>query len=160
MSRRNETPWERWRRDPRALRYLSEGELRRAFVRFFSRTVSADRVVSINGIFYELPRELGPNGQRGRKIQIQRRLLDRTYHVVSRDRLVRIQPVDLEANARAQRAKRLATAPDGDPESPPSKTAADMAFGHDLGPVTDPEGGCETPNPDFNPNPKSKENPS
>ena len=156
MSRRNETPWGRWKRDPRALRYLSEDELRRAFVRFFSRTVSADRVVSIDGIFYELPRELGPNGQRGRKIQIQRRLLDQTYHVVSRDRLVRIQPVDLEANARAQRAKRPATAPDKDPESPPSKTAADMVFEHDLGPVTDPEGGCDAPNPE----PESKENPS
>ncbi len=154
MSKRNETPWERWKRDPRALRYLSESELQRAFVRFFSRTVSADRVVSIDGIFYELPRELGPNGQRGRKIQIQRRLLDRTYHVVSRDRLVRIQPVDLEANARAQRAKRPATAPDEDPESPPSKTAADMAFEYDLGPVTDSEGGYDAPNPES----ESKEN--
>jgi len=156
VSRRNETPWERWKRDPRALRYLGEDELRRAFVVFLSRTVSADRVVSIDGTFYELPRELGPNGQRGKKIQIQRRLLDQTYHVLSRDRLVRIQPVDLEANARAQRAKRSATATDVDPESPPAKTAADMAFEHDLGPVTDSEGGYDAPNP----NPESEENPS
>lgn len=147
-SQRLESPWERWSRDARELSHVTETELLRAFVLFFTRTATNDRTVSIDGVDYELPLALGPGGRVGVKVQLVHRLLDDTFHVVCGDRLVRLHPVDLAANARAQRAR------GGDSDEPtttrpPAKTAADLAFERDLGPVTDADGGVpELPDPD------------
>jgi hypothetical protein len=138
VSARTESPWSRWERDPRALLHLTEAKLLSAFVLFFTRTASNDRTVPIEGVDHELPLALGPAGRPQSKVQLVHRLLDDTYHVVCGGRLVRIHPVDLAANARAQRARR------DDPsqaQQPPVKTAADLAFERDLGPVTDDDGG-------------------
>jgi hypothetical protein len=135
-----ETPWERWSRDTRSLQHLSEKELARAFVTFLERTISHDRLVSIDGRAYELPREAGRGGKR---VLVTHRLLDGTYHVVAGDRIVRIHRVDLAANARSPRAR-----PDADDErSPPDRTAADLGFERDLGPVVDEDGGALPPHP-------------
>ena len=142
MSERLESPWQRWSRDPRALSHLSEDELARAFVAFHERTVSNDRLVSIDGVDYELPRELGPSGRTGSKVQLVEKLLEGSYHVLVGDRLVRIRPVDLAANARSPRS------PPGEEvaaEPTPSKTAADLAYETDLGPVVDADGGALPP---------------
>jgi hypothetical protein len=141
-----ESPWERWSRDTKALNHVTEDVLLRAFVLFLDRTVSNDRVVPIEGTDYELPAALGPRGGPNRRIQITHRLLDDTYHVVCGDRLVRIHPVDLAANARARRDCRQDDP--ADPSSPPVKTAADLAFERDFGPVVDDDGGLHD-HPDF-----------
>jgi hypothetical protein len=134
MSERRETPWDRWSRDPRALQHLSGEDLARAFVAYLERKVSNDRLVPIDGVLYELPRELGPGGRRGEKVVVTHRLLEGTYHVVCGDRLVRIHPVDLAFNARSGRVRRgEATAEET--AAPPAKTAADLAFERELGPV-------------------------
>ncbi|MCO5164825.1 MAG: hypothetical protein M9894_00445 [Planctomycetes bacterium] len=63
------------------------------------------------------------------------------------DRLVRLHPVDLAANARDRRARREDH--DEPTSRPPAKTAADLAFERDLGPVVDADGGVpELPHPD------------
>jgi hypothetical protein len=142
VSERRETPWERWSRDPRPLQHLTEDELSRAFVTYVERTATNDRLVSIDGVLYELPREVG---RTGKKVLVTHRLLDGTYHVVSNERLVRIHAVDLAANARSPRAR-----PGGAEEeakAPPEKTAADLSFERELGPVTDPDGSV-LPTPD------------
>lgn len=141
-----ESPWERWSRDTKSLNHVTEDVLVRAFVLFLDRTVSNDRVVPIEGTDYELPAALGPRGGPNRRIQITHRLLDDTYHVVCGDRLVRIHPVDLAANARARRDRRQDD-PAG-PSPPPVKTAADLAFERDYGPVVDADGGLPD-HPDF-----------
>jgi hypothetical protein len=134
-----ETPWERWSRDPRPLRHLTEEELMHAFVAYLERTVTSDRLVSIDSIDYEVPRDAGRGGQR---ILITHRLLDATYHVVVGERLVRIHPVDLAANARSPRARPGAA---DETKAPPERTAADMVFERDLGSVLDEDGGAPPP---------------
>lgn len=141
MSDRRETPWERWSRDARPLQHVTEDELSRAFVTYLERTVTNDRLVSIEGLSYELPREAGRAGE---KILVTHRLLDGTHHVVSGERLVRIHPVDLAANARSPRAR---PGPSDETKAPPEKTAADLSFERDLGPVIDPDGSVP-PTPD------------
>ena len=135
---RRETPWERWSRDLRMLSYLSAEDLRDAFVVHFTRTASNDRIVPIDGVDYELPRALGPGGRKGQIVQITHHLLEDTFHVVCEGRLVRIHPVDLAANARSRRGR-----PDpasDEPQPPAAKTAADMAYERDMGPVVDADG--------------------
>jgi hypothetical protein len=139
VSERRETPWERWSRDPRPLQHLTGEELARAFVTYLERAVTNDRLVPIDGILYELPRALSPGGRRGEKVVVTHRLLEGTYHVVCGGRLVRIHEVDLAANARSPRARRGPAAPE-ETETPPEKTAADLAFERELGPVVDGDG--------------------
>lgn len=138
MSARTESPWARWERDTRALSHVTEAKLLSSFVLFRTRTVSNDRTVPIKRVHHELPLALGPAGRPQSKVQIVHRLLDDTYHVVCGGRLVRIHPVNLAANARAQRTRRDDSA---QPSQPPVKTAADLAFERDLGPVVDDDGG-------------------
>lgn len=145
MTRPFETPWERWSRDQKTLSHLTEAELQKAFVVFLERTVSNDRIVSIEGIFYEVPRTLGPKGRPRSTLLITYRILESTYHVHGEEgRLVRIHPVDLVANARSKRAR---TSPPADADAerilPPS--AADLAFERDLGSVVDHEGNAFLP---------------
>lgn len=137
---RTESPWERWSRDERALVHLTEGELLRAFVLHLKRTVSHDRIVRVGKLRLEVPLALGPAGGPQRRIQLTHRLLDDTYHVLVDDRLVRLHPVDLAANARDPRI-RLGRDDHEPPSAPPAKTAADLSFERDLGPVVDDDGG-------------------
>jgi len=143
MSDRLETPWERWSRDTRQLRFLTPEELEEAFVLFFRRSPSNDGLVSIDGTDYELPRPLRPRGGKKERVQILHRLLTGTYHVVADGRLVQLHPVDLEANARTPRGRGRDERDAVDP--PPTRSAADMAFERDLGPVTGPDGGFVEP---------------
>lgn len=142
MSER-ETPWERWSRDARSLQHVTEDELTRAFVTYLERTVTNDRLVSIDGVSYELPRE---GGRAGEKILVTHRLLDGTYHVVSGERLVRIHPVDLATNARSPRARPGAA--EEEAKAPPEKTAADLGFERELGPILDEDGSVLPPTTD------------
>lgn len=144
MSDRLETPWERWSRDSRKVPPLTPEALTEAFVLFFDRSPSNDGLVSIDSVDYELPRSLRPRGRKKEPIRVLHRLLADTYHVVADGRLVQIHPVDLEANARTPRGRaRHDDADEVDP--PPTRSAADMAFERDLGPVTGPDGGYIEP---------------
>jgi len=134
-----ETPWERWSRDPRPLQHLAESELERVFVTHLERTLTNDRLVPIDSVLYEVPRHAGRAGQ---KILITHRLLEGTYHVVVADRLVRIHPVDLAANARSPRARSNAG---DDEQAPAERTAADLGFERDVRPVVDKEGSALPP---------------
>jgi len=143
MSDRLETPWERWSRDTRQLLFLSPEELEEAFVLFFGRWPSNDGLVPIDGTDYELPPALRPRGRKKERIRIVHRLLTDTYHVVAGGRLVQLHPVDLVDNAR--RPRRRARDGQDEVDPPPARSAADMAFERDLGPVTGPDGGFVEP---------------
>ena len=142
MSERRESPWARWSKDPKALSHVTAEALRDAFVIYIERTVSNDRVVSIESVQHELPRDLGPQGRKGTKVRIVHRLLEDSYYVIDRDgRLVRIYPVDLVGNARSRRARRIGSEHEADPGTRPAiRSAADRAFERDLGPVVDEDG--------------------
>jgi transposase InsO family protein len=130
------TPWERFHQDSsRALRFFDSGEqLRRAFVLHEERRVSRDHVVSVDGVAYEMPL-----GYRGRKVMVQRHLLEGGVSLLHEGRLVALAPVDVHANARDRRARGR----DAPPSPMPPPSAAQMAFERDLGPVVDDQGGCE-----------------
>lgn len=143
MSGRLETPWERWSRDVRQLRFVSPEDLARAFVLCFRRSPSNDGLIPIDSVNYELPLKLKPRGRRKEPIRVHHLLLTDTYHVVADGRLVQILPVDLVANARTPRGR--GGSREADTEQPPVMSAADMAFERDYGPVIEPDGGFVDP---------------
>ena len=146
---RYETPFERWDKDTVALRHPSQEEIHAAFVIHHQRTVSRDRVVSIDGTLYEVPLALSAGGRKGPRILIEERVLEGTFHVYGPDGTrVRIHPVDLEANAHSRRARREAL---DDESEAIARSAADMAYERDYGSVLDADGGVEDPDPDTEP---------
>jgi transposase InsO family protein len=141
-----ETPSARWHRDARALKPPPDDEtLRQKFTERLERHVSADHIVSVDSIQYEVPR-----GLRGRKIDVWRRVLERTddedvLYVHHRDDLVRIQPVDLAHNATSGRQAND-NAPQ--PEPTPVKTASDRVFDNKFSPMVAADGGYDAPDED------------
>lgn len=127
-------PQERWVSDTRALRFPdNDATLRQKFVLHEERTVSADNVVAIDGVDFEMPR-----GHATDKVIIHRQLLDCTVAVLHDGNLVELHPVDLAANAAARRA-RPDQAVDTTHPLPPS--AAEIEFNQDFGSVLGPDGG-------------------
>jgi len=136
-----QTPLARFEADTRALRFpADDAELAGRFVVTETRKVSADNVVSYDGIAYEVPR-----GHAGTRITVWRHLLSGALSVVHDGRLVAVAPVDLAQNAVLRRAVPSAPAPDDDERAP--QTAAQLAFARDFAPVVGPDGGFPvTPN--------------
>jgi putative transposase len=134
-----QTPAERWAGDERELRALgSQTDLEQRFVLCEKRSVSLDNVLSSDGVAYEVPR-----GHAGQSILIYRCVLQQTVSVLHQGRLVRLHPVDLAANATAQRT--AGRPPEDHPATPPVLSAARLAFERDFSPVTDAEGGFVNP---------------
>jgi transposase InsO family protein len=132
------TPWERFSTDERELRLPeSDRELRQAFVVPESRTVANDHCVPIDGIPHEVPR--GVTG----KIVVHRSLLDDKAWVLHEGRLVEIRPVDLESNAYAARAR--GATPDEEILHPLPKSAAELAYEQDWGPLVEADGSFSLP---------------
>ena len=124
------SPEAHWNADPRPLRFAASiDELRARFSVTETRRVSADNVVSLDGVFYEMPR-----GYAKTRITVHRHVLDGHIHVLHEQRLVRLWPVDLAANADARRST-SAQSVAADPEATAPLTAAAMAFSSDLGPA-------------------------
>jgi len=129
------TPHERFFEDPRPLRFPeSDQDLRARFVVHESRLVSAANTVSVSSVEFEIPR-----GHRGETIIVTRRILDGTLHILHEGRLVEIRPVDLERNAHDRRAR--AAGADETPAAVLPKSAADLLFDRDLGPIVGEDGG-------------------
>jgi putative transposase len=125
------SPLERWNADQRELRFpSSDDELRRRFLVTSSRRVSADNVVSLGRVAYELPR-----GHALTYVQLQRQTLDGSVWLLHDGKLVQLHPVDLARNADDRRAAPVSPAPPHDGNGP--VTAAALAFERDFGPVLD-----------------------
>ena len=138
------TPQARWDADTRPLRFPEDDtDLRDRFLVCETRKVSADNVVSHDGVDYEVPR-----GHAGTQIQLWRRLLSGERLLLHDGRLVQLHPVDLAGNASNRRARPAAAAPPApdDDEGTP-QTAAQLAFTRDFGPVVGPDGGYLPPKP-------------
>jgi hypothetical protein len=136
-----DTPRMRWDADPRPLRFPEdEATLRSRFVVTEERRVSNDHVIQFDGVDYEAPRGLARQ-----RVRVHRRLLDgaddvapQHLSVLHDGRLVRLHPVDLAANARANRGTSRSEPLD---EVAPVKTAATLAFERDYGSLVGPDGG-------------------
>lgn len=133
------TPYERFSADERTFRMPdNDEELRRRFVLHIKRRVTADHTISLDSVDYEIP-----TGLSGEVIVVHRRLLDNTLAVLRQGRLIDIHPVDLNANARARRARDQQ--PARGTQHPLPHSAADLAFERDFLPVVDPDGGFHEP---------------
>ena len=131
-----QTPAQRFHGDDKSLRFPEDDEkLRRYFVVHLKRRVSADHIVSINSVLYEMPR-----GYAGCRVVLHRRVLDDSLAFLHQGRLIELAPVDLAANARAKRG-RSERSLDEDVATALPKSAADLIFERDLSPVVDPDGG-------------------
>jgi len=139
------TPHEIFHGDPRPLRPASSAEwLRERFTVTLERRVTGDNIVSVDGVDYEVPR-----GHAGEKVQLHRRLLERTpetdaLYLPHQSKLVRLHPVDLAANARHRRSTRPPR--DADEVTPvPRKSASQLAFDQDYPSMLAPDGGYQDP---------------
>jgi putative transposase len=136
-----DSPSERWHADERPMRFhANDAELRECFVITESRAVSTDNVLRVDGTFYEVPR-----GHRGTDINIFRQTLDQTVSIIHDGKRVRLHPVDLEANARAHRARTDSEKHEQKESTPPTRTSAQIAFDRDYGPVIASDGGYVPP---------------
>lgn len=137
------TPEERFLSDERALRpYPDADDFRRKFFVREERVVSNDHVVSLDSVFYEVPRGLA-----GQRIRIARDVLDPLHlRLVHEGRSIRLHPVDLHANARTRRATTVAPEP-----TPPSVSAANRAAEKAFAPITRADGGFSAADPDKEP---------
>jgi hypothetical protein len=132
------TPRERWLADTRELLFRkSAGELAESFIVTEARRVSNDHVIQYAGAQYEVPRGLARQ-----KVHVRRHVFTGELSLLHHGRIVTLHPVDLAANARARRGERRAKETH---ESPPIKTAAQLAYERDHGPVVDTDGGFHDP---------------
>jgi transposase InsO family protein len=133
-----DSPAQRFQADPKPLRFPeTDAELRRKFEIHLGRRVSADHIVSLEGVLYEMPR-----GYAGQRVVLHHRLLDGSLAFLYQGRLIDLHPVDLVANAHARRAGRHS---EEEVQHPLPKSAADLAFERDFGPVLDADGGLPEP---------------
>jgi hypothetical protein len=128
------TPWQRWSDDDRPLTFPDDdADLRDRFVLSETRRVTNDHTVSIDSVDYEVPKGLA-----GQTIPIYRQVLDGTLSITFGDRRIRLQPVDLAANATSRRG--AGTSPPV-PTGPVPPSAAQLAYARDLAPIVDADGG-------------------
>jgi transposase InsO family protein len=135
-----DTPYQRWSRSERVLRPASsEDWLRECFTVELKRRVSADHIVSVDSILYEVPR-----GHGGERLSIYRRLLERTseqdaVYIHHKGRMVRLHPVDLAFNATSGRARRHNNVNEVVPV--PAKSASTLDFERTYRSMLGPDGG-------------------
>jgi len=111
-------------------------ELYRRFVVREDRKVSSDHVIKIDGRLWEAPRGLGDSW-----VQVTRHVLDGRLWVLYEGRMVELAELDAHANATERRgyaADQQPLASEGVP-----RTAAILAFEHDLRPLVGPDGGFD-----------------
>lgn len=128
----NLTPRAKWDADDRPLRFpASVDALRERFFVSQMRRVSADNIIKVGGIDYEIPR-----GHAGSRIEVRRHTIDGRVAVVHKGRIVILHPVDLARNAESQRITPMRddAACTGDEGEAPT-TAAALAFARDFGPL-------------------------
>lgn len=129
-----QTPHERFHNDSVPLRLPeSEHDLEKRFVLYLERRVTADHIVTVNRVPYEMPR-----GYTGARVKLHRRVLASTLHFLHKGRLIELHPVDLHRNASTPR-KAETKAPETEHPLPPS--AADIHFARDFRPVVGLDGG-------------------
>lgn len=140
-------PHDRWMSDPRPLHPVPSLDwLRHKFRLRLKRTVSADNVVSYDGVPYEMPR-----GYAGQKVFLQRSPIEPgLVELCASPKAIRLQPVDPVSNAYQRRQPRHSEPEAKDPSNVVA-TASDLAFQQDFAPLVDDDGGFpERSYPDAN----------
>ena len=82
-----------------------------------------------------------PRGRGGEWVDIQRQVLTGELFILHDSRLVRLQPVDLAANAKTKRMREQLRDDEPQPGDAVPKTAATLAYERDFVPLVGPDGG-------------------
>jgi hypothetical protein len=131
-----DTPRQRWEAG-RPLRFPEDhAELYRRFVVREDRKVSGDHVIKLDGRLWEAPRGLADSW-----VQLTRHVLDGRVWVLHEGQMVELAELDAHENATQRRLCAPATQPllsEGVP-----RTAARLAFEHDLRPLVGLDGGFD-----------------
>lgn len=137
-----QTPWHRFHQDERPLRFKENKEqFQKAFTLHHRRLVSKDNVVSFRSNAYEIPR-----GYADSYVTLYYQVLDRSLSFAHRGRLVRLNLVDLHANAYQRRAPSRKEIPvEQETRRPLPKSSAQIAFEREMRPLVDQEGGFSEP---------------
>jgi transposase InsO family protein len=128
------TPDFKWSSDSRSLRM--PGDMRQFeshFVVASRRKVSRDNVVMVRGIGYEMPA-----GYDGRRVEVYDHTLEGHLTVLHEGKHIKLLPVDLAANARAERRRRVEK--ERPPGPGPIKTAAQSLYERDHKTIVTPGG--------------------
>jgi transposase len=137
----DDTPHQRFTQSSRALRPApSQRWLTQCFTIALKRRVSADHVVSVDGVQYEVPR-----GHAGETATLYRRVLEKTEHrdalyIKHKGELVRLEPVDLAFNAQSGRARLQTQHPHERPAVVP-KSASTLSFEKTYQSMLETDGG-------------------
>lgn len=128
------SPDEKWHSDTRPLRIPSDmRKIDSHFVISSMRRVSRDNVVMVVGTGYEMP-----TGYAGQRMEVYNHILEKRFTVMHEGRHVTLRPVDLTANARQARRRRV------EKETPPGpgpiETAAQLLFKRDHKTIVTPGG--------------------
>ena len=128
------SPDEKWHSDTRPLRIPSDmRKIDSHFVISTMRRVSRDNVVMVIGTGYEMP-----TGYAGQRMEIYNHILEKRFTVMHEGRHVTLHPVDLTANARQERRRRVEK--ETPPGSGPIETAAQLLFQRDHKTIVTPGG--------------------
>lgn len=128
------TPDEKWQTDTRPLRMPCDMKIvENHFVVSSKKLVSRDNVVMVRGIGLELP-----VGYAGQRIEVYNHILERRHTIIHDGRHVTLLPVDLKANARADRRRRVDK--ERLPGRGPIRTAAQLLFERDHKTIVTPGG--------------------
>jgi putative transposase len=136
-----QTPWERFNSDSRELRFFeNSGDLKRAFVLHHKRRVSADNIVSLGGVKYEMP-----CGYEKSYVILRHLILEKKVCFIHEGKEIALSCPDIHANALYKRPK-TRISDKNRPGTILPDSGAQMAFyreyrpivGEDLG-FSDPE---------------------
>ena len=135
----HQTPWERFSSDPMPLRLPEDRpKFEEKFCLYERRRVSADHVVDVENVHYEVPRGLA-----GQRVELRLGFLDGSVSLVRpHERPLELAKVDLAFNARDRRSQCTAA---NEPEPMPVPGAAELAFNRRFAPVVDADGGFLEP---------------
>lgn len=128
------SPENKWFSDLRPLRMAGDLVLFRShFIVTYRRRVSRDNVVMMKNTGYEMP-----SGYAGLRVEVFDHILENRFTILHSGRHVTILPVDLKANARAERRRRVEK--ESPPPPGPVKTAAQLLFERDHKTIVTPGG--------------------
>lgn len=131
------SPDERWLRDSKPLRAITDEALHAACLLSHGRRVSVHHLVKVRGRTLEMPM-----GTAGRHVLLEEDLLSGFVYFEHEGKRIRLHEPDRHANAHARRTGK-ASSSQRVSEKPLPPSAADLSFLKDHKPITDADGGFQ-----------------
>jgi len=133
-------PWQRFNSDSRGLRFSEDGgDLKRAFVLHHKRRVSADNIVSLGGVKYEMP-----CGYEKSYVILRHLVLEKKVCFIYQQKEITLYSPDIHANALDKRAQTRISGKE-QPGTVLPDSGAQIAFHREHRPIVGPDLGFSDP---------------